>query len=520
MRRLMPLILFVLLISLACQAVQLPSAPTEAAVQVKTAPEATDTPQAPTQAAPSPTDTRLATPTLAPTATGIAHAMATRTPSPTRSASPTSPAPTASATSPVLVPTPALPTACQPIAHYSDDLIRFEFPLPRFALSGDGSRLVFTYQDDDLVAGDSNGSGDVFLFDANRGTTTLVSVSSSGEQQNLPHYDDPRRNPGHGVAISADGRFVAFTSQAVNLVPGLNLRENTSHLYLRDLANGTTSLISRDASGEPLRTGAHLPSISADGRYIAFLSADDFKLYIYDRTSDTAHQISLTATGEDPDEWMYAVVLSADGQHIAYTTDAGNIVSGDDNATYDLFVKDLTTDEIVRVSVVPAGATIETAFMLPPSLSADGSVVAFSAVSFVGFYDPSLTGGGYIFVYDAASGQVSPTAFTLGGLPLQISMPERMGAPQLTADGRQAIFVSSFINPVLDLWTESDALIHNFQTGETALAALDWDGTSVTYGHTWAATISPDGSTVALLTDSYIPAAGLEPMQLMLCTWP
>ena len=532
MRKLILLTVLLLSITLACRSA-LPTPTPAPAVQVVATEQPSPTVQAQPTSPPSPSPTRTlpATPTrvVLPNTTLIPlHPLVSPTPGPSRtprpSATPTLP-PQPSPPQPGQMPTPALPTDCRPIAHYTEVFFWDAWIGPQFVLSGDGSRLVFTYPNDDLVAGDSNGVPDVFLYDAGSDAISLVSVSSSGEQQDLPDYDKdgpPTQGRQH-IAISADGRYVAFTSEAVNLVSGVELKPGITHLYLRDLSSGQTSLISVDLDGAPLKFSVGAPSISADGRYISFSHHDGFALSIYDRTTQTTREIPLSTTGEEPEEWwIFSAVLSADGQHVAYASEASNLVPGDNNRAADIFVKNLQSGEIVRISVVPDHITTEEGGTLGgPSISADGSVVAFAYMS-TEFSDPNLAGTGYIFTYDASTGLTTPAVLvTLGGLPVGLVLwsDTLLDGPQLTSDGSRAIFVSYYYNPQLDNALLGDALIYNRQTGEVGLASLGWDGSDET-GYAYHAAISPDGSTVALVATSYIPAAGLDPFPLLICTWP
>jgi Tol biopolymer transport system component len=135
----------------------------------------------------------------------------------------------------------------------------FSFLSPS-ALSADGRRIVFTSLSDDLVPNDTNGSMDVFVYDAQTGTNTLVSVGLNGYSAAV--YSN--------LVMSLDGRFVLFTSTATNLVA--NNTNGAADIYLRDLEAGTTALVNVDSNGVVLGTnGASAPVISQDGRYIAFL---------------------------------------------------------------------------------------------------------------------------------------------------------------------------------------------------------------------------------------------------------
>jgi len=130
------------------------------------------------------------------------------------------------------------------------------------SLSGNGRYVAFTSAADNLVAGDTNGATDVFVRDHQTRTTTLVSVPTGGGVAG----GDSRE-----ASISGDGRLVAFTSAAANLVPG-DINGGTD-VFVRDLASGTTTRVSRDGDQVALRSDSG--RLSADGRYIVFFERGD-----------------------------------------------------------------------------------------------------------------------------------------------------------------------------------------------------------------------------------------------------
>ena len=247
------------------------------------------------------------------------------------------------------------------------------------AISPDGRFVAFGSLADNLVAGDTNFAPDVFLVDRQAGTTERVSVSSTGEQAD---------NTSDGPAVSADGRFVAFASTATNLVP--DDTDDASDVFVRDRQGGTTESIS--IVSPPEGFGAHSGSaaISADGRYVAFDSWEpdlvpgdannSFDVFVRDRATGVLERVSVDSAGVEGDDWSLAPALSADGRYVAFQSFAGNLVPGDTNNDFDVFVHDRQAGTTVRASVTTAGA--EGGFQLGslnPALSADGRVVAFDS---------------------------------------------------------------------------------------------------------------------------------------------
>jgi Tol biopolymer transport system component len=244
-------------------------------------------------------------------------------------------------------------------------------------ISADGHYVAFTSDATNLVPGDTNASSDIFVHNLLTGRTIRVSVDSAGVESN---------GPGNGAAISGDGRFVVFSSDAFNLVPGDT--NGMTDIFIRDQKAGTTSRVSVDAAGSEADASSSLPAISADGRFVAFVS-DATNLapgdtnaiqdvYLRDRTAGTTTRVSVAAAGGDPDGLSYDPAISADGRFVAFGSDATNLVTGDVNGTQDIFVRDMSAGPIKRVNVDAAGAEANL-LSYDPALSADGRFVAFGS---------------------------------------------------------------------------------------------------------------------------------------------
>lgn len=209
------------------------------------------------------------------------------------------------------------------------------------AVSADGRYVVFASPATNLVAGDRSDASDVFRRDMTTGRTALVSRSSTGLQSNRSS-EYPRMTP--------DGRYVAFTSTATNFVPGPTGLQY--EVFLRDLRTGTTSWVSTRRSGGAATRGSFLQSLSADARYIAFTSDStdlvpgdtngSSDVFIRDRRTGTLRRASGTGTGTQADSGSADGALSADGSRIAFTSLADNLVAGDSNGVADVFLRVLT----------------------------------------------------------------------------------------------------------------------------------------------------------------------------------
>jgi Tol biopolymer transport system component len=312
-------------------------------------------------------------------------------------------------------------------------------------ISGDGRVVAFESGDSNLVAGDGNGKDDVFVHDRTTGVTECVSV-------------DPMGVPGDGgggdvnvpPSISADGRYVVFSSISTNLIAGT--KSSPGQLYLRDRTLATTELVSVDSAGIPGDAFSTFGTISSDGRYVAFdssstnLVAGDTNrrvdVFLRDRTAGTTEWLSVDVNGMQGNGDSTIPMLSADGTTVSFASYATNFVSNDTNLAVDAFVVDLATRTIERISVDPSGSE-GNSDSYPTSISADGRFIAFW--SFASNLVPGDSNGSAdIFVSDRATGvtervSIDSTgrgrfdelgALHLGGRPVR-RVPELRDEPRL-----------------------------------------------------------------------------------------
>jgi Tol biopolymer transport system component len=249
------------------------------------------------------------------------------------------------------------------------------------SISADGRFVAFWSSARNLVRGDSNGSGDVFVHDMCSGSTTRVDVGSLGNETNNASGDAP--------AISADGRYVAFDSHASNLVLGDT--NGAADIFVHDLRSGTTTRVSVDSSGvQAGGGGSYFPSISADGRFVAFQSYaytlvpgdtnDATDVFVHDRRTGVTKRISVDSAGAEGNGSSVRPSISADGRYVAFISFASNLVPGDTNEVNDVFVHDLRTGVTTRASVGFSGVQANgDSFGSAPSISADGRRVAFGS---------------------------------------------------------------------------------------------------------------------------------------------
>ncbi|HVF21146.1 MAG TPA: hypothetical protein VNA14_13020 [Mycobacteriales bacterium] len=226
------------------------------------------------------------------------------------------------------------------------------------SISADGRFVAFVSWASNLVAGDTNGTSDVFVRDMLEARTTRVSVTSAGRQTIDPE------EPGL-TAISQNGRFVGFSSGAPELVtPAPGSTCPCYQVFVRDLMSQRTHLVSVDENGVPYDGDSLVAGLSADGTRVAFSTytttdGPQAQLVVNDWRRPGGSFVASVADDEsDADgrsDAFFSPALSADGRFLVFQSIATNLVPGDRNGAYDTFVRDLAAGSTVRVSVSSAG---------------------------------------------------------------------------------------------------------------------------------------------------------------------
>jgi Tol biopolymer transport system component len=359
------------------------------------------------------------------------------------------------------------------------------------AISGDGRFVAFSSYADNLVAGDTNGTSDVFVHDRATGVTERVSVSSGGSEGN-----DRSMSP----RISADGRFVAFQSLATNLVAGDT--NGWGDIFVRDRTAGTTERVSVDSSGSQSNYYSQLWAISADGQVVAFSSgatnlvAGDtngrFDAFIHDRSNGVTQRVSVDSSGAEGNGDSYAGGISADGNVAVVVSYATNLVPGDTNRKLDVFVHDRITGVTERVSIASDGSE-GLGDSYRGVVSADGSIIAFSSVA------DDLVGGDSnsgedVFVRDRVRGvtelvTVDSSGFQGSGLNNTVT--------GISSDGRFVVFASDSTNLVdgdTNDWI--DVFVRDRAAGITDRVSIDSTGGEADSGSDFPS-MSADGLAIA-----------------------
>ncbi|MCY2931606.1 MAG: cadherin domain-containing protein, partial [Planctomycetota bacterium] len=388
------------------------------------------------------------------------------------------------------------------------------------SISADGRYVLFESVGSNLVSGDTNGRIDIFVHDRQTGTTQRVTVSSNGVEQNGDSQDG---------RISGDGRYAVFASYATNLVPGGADRH--SDIFVRDLQAGTTEEVSVSSRGVPGSQGSYRPSISADGRYVTFTSYASllvpgdrnsaYDVFVRDRVAGTTTLVDggAGASYTDPTTGLvfptasqYHPSVSADGRHVAFDTDAWTPTSENDtnNGVLDVFVHDQQTDTTRRISVSTTGGDTDGASSMP-SITRDGRYVVFRSYA-TNLVPDDTNGVSDLFAYDLVTGTMrrlsESAAGTQGNGGSSSLLSSGLAGPYAAFGSEAANLTPGDTNGVADTYfvrlapgaTDEDTalritsdrfLANDTDPDEDTLAVSEVSGTSQ-YGAT--VTLNEDGS--------------------------
>ena len=316
------------------------------------------------------------------------------------------------------------------------------------AISGNGRYVAYVSDATNLVADDTNDTGDVFVRDLRTGRTTRVNVTGSGEQANRGSDGDVPWSVTGSVSISTDGRYVAFHSGASNLVPGDT--NGVGDVFVRDLRARTTTRVSLSDTGAQASYGGFNPSISGDGQHVGFLSdtpdlvPEDTNgigdVFVRDLRAGTTSRVSVASTGEqayDGESYRSYVALSADGRYVTFTSSASTLVPDDTNNRYDVFMHDRKAGRTSRISVSSTGGQLDRDSN-GPAISADGRFIIFHS-------DVSSPNGMALFLRDRRANTTRMIAVTHAG---NFSYgPEDVA---ISTDGRHVTFISELSTLVPD----------------------------------------------------------------------
>jgi len=276
------------------------------------------------------------------------------------------------------------------------------------SISADGRYVAFASMAGNIVAGDGNSDWDVFVRDMQAGVTARVSLSSAGGDS-----DGPSNRP----SISADGSLVAFSSSATNLVAGF--ATTVVDIYLRNLGSQQTSLVSIGYDGNSGNLNSWRPEISPDGSKVAFVSgatnivpgdAASPDVFLRDLGLAATTRISVDQWGGDPDDRSGPPSLSLDGRVVAFWSRATDLVPGDTNGQDDIFVWDPDVGVLQRVNVTEGGAQALGGGSWHAAVSGDGRYVAFLSDA-DNLVPGDVNGWGDIFAFDRQTENIELLSF-------------------------------------------------------------------------------------------------------------
>ncbi|GLZ01757.1 hypothetical protein Acsp02_90080 [Actinoplanes sp. NBRC 103695] len=364
-------------------------------------------------------------------------------------------------------------------------------------VSADGRYVVFFSTATNLVPGDTNDYFDVFIRDRTAGTTRRVNVSSTGAQADGPTHSQAR--------ISADGRYVVFTSYGANLVPGDT--NDDSDVFVRDLATGSTSRVSVASSGRQADGfSAFFLAISADGRYVLFdseatnLVPGDTNgvrdIFQHDRRTGRTTRVSVGNDGEQADHFSEAPGFSADGRYLTFASYAGNLVPGDTNGFSDVFVRDRRTGRITLVSRTPAGVPSQYS-SFNPTLSADGRFVSFQSES-EDVVAGDTNGFPDAFVHDRRTGRTELASVSSDGRQTD----DFCNLASISADGRYVVFYSGATTLVRgDTNATDDVFVRDLVRRTTIRVSVATSGRQAN-GWSGQPSTSSDGRVIAFASEA------------------
>jgi Tol biopolymer transport system component len=367
------------------------------------------------------------------------------------------------------------------------------------AISADGRFVAFGSPASNLVPDDTNGVHDIFVRDRQSGITERVSINSVGEQGNDHSGPSLFATFGANLAISADGRHVAFASRASNLVD--DDTNGIADVFVHDRATRQTERVSVGSGGQSDNTSALTTiSISADGRLVAFdsfasnLVAGDtngfLDVFVRDRESGITERISVNNASAETNGTSFRSAISRDGRFVAFASSATNLVEGDVNGALDVFVHDRQSSTVELISVANDGAQGDGSSGTHDfgsggaalSISDDGRFIAFSSLA-SNLVQSDINGLYDSFVRDRASGTTERVSVTSSGEDLF----GNSDGTTMSADGRYVAFTT--VRGSL-----SDVFVRDRQTHTTELASIDPSEVQIAGG---GAAISADGRSVA-----------------------
>jgi hypothetical protein len=317
------------------------------------------------------------------------------------------------------------------------------------SISFDGRYIAYSSDADNLVADDGNGARDVFLYDRVLNQTRRVSVQNGTVNTSGNNASD---HPG----ISGDGRFVAFRSAASDLITGDT--NNVRDIFVRQMSNNTTTRVSIDSAAVQADGPSFNPTMSETGQFVAFASeatnlvagdGNGFRdVFVHDRSTGATTRVSVATSAAEANDQSYTPFISGNGNFVVFASEATNLdeVTTDTNGFADIFVHDRALASTTRVSLSFFGAESD-GNSYTPSISREGRYITFaSEATNLDVTQSNSNGVRNIYLHDR---QLALNGIYAFGLTSRISLDTNGGmpndwsfAPMVAAYGRHVAYVS------------------------------------------------------------------------------
>lgn len=309
------------------------------------------------------------------------------------------------------------------------------------SISADGSEIAFECYATNMTLLDSDVTADIYVYNRLLGQLEILSISNSGLKGNADSTDP---------AISGEGRHVAFESRATNLIAGDS--NGFTDIFVYDLLNDSIERVSIKDEATEANQGSQGASISGDGRFVAFSSAasnlvdGDTNLvndiFVFDRLNRSILRVSTSTGGGEANGNSSEPSLSSDGRFVAFVSAATDLVPGDTNGKNDIFLKDLVTGAVLECSVDDSQVQGNN-YSYDPDISGDGRFVTFKSLS-TNLVEGGTSAIGNIFVHDRLTRKTRRISADESGM-------EPTGEsyfPMISGDGKTVVFQSGATNLV------------------------------------------------------------------------
>ncbi|MBI1294387.1 hypothetical protein GC175_05450 [bacterium] len=369
------------------------------------------------------------------------------------------------------------------------------------SLSGDGQFIAFASEASDLLPEDTNNATDIFIYNRTLKQINRGSLPEEGQ-------GDEGNGPSYKPSLSEDGRFVAFESDATNLVLGDT--NNRRDIFVRDLVSGRTERVSVSTAQAQANGDSFAPSISGDGRWVVFesdatnLVAGDNNssrdVFLYDRRNKETRLISKTSVGGPANRDSYLPMISADGRWVVFESLATNLVVQDTNNVTDIFLHHLATNVTQRISVGFGGEANGPSTLA--GISATGDFVVFRSFA-NNLVDNDRNQSWDLFLYVTATHVLEMISVSSDGTQgnARFSNPEVEPArASVSSDGKYVLFQSDATNLVEnDTNGRMDVFMRDRTSRTTVRVSVADSGAQATH-HAHRPAMSSDGRYTAFVS--------------------